>query len=65
MGIKIIKSISKSHRLESESSDKCDNEISPAWYQEFEYDTKGNVINSIEREGSEIAYRHEWTIKYK
>lgn len=61
----IIKSISKSHSLESESSDKCDNEISLAWYQEFEYDTKGNVINSIEREGSEIVYRHEWTIKYK
>lgn len=62
---KIIKSITNDHSLESESSDKCDNKISPVWYQEFEYDTKGNVINSIEREGSEIVYRHEWTIKYK
>lgn len=62
---KVIKSIEKSHSLESESTDKCDNEISQAWYEEFEYDAKGNVISSIEREGSEIFYRHEWIIKYR
>lgn len=61
---KIIKTTSKSHGLESDA-DGSNNDISQAWYKEFEYDNNGNVIAATEREGSDIVYRHEWIIKYR
>ena len=60
----IIKKVTESHNIESDSDDSKE-EMPQIWYEEFEYDKNGNVIAAIEREGSDIVYRHEWIIKYK
>ena len=61
---KVTKKVTESHGIETDSEESS-NESTQIWYEEFEYDEKGNVISLIEREGCEIVYRHEWIIKYK
>lgn len=61
---RVTKKVTESHGIETDSEESS-NESTQIWYEEFEYDEKGNVISLIEHEGCEMVYRHEWTIKYK